>query len=789
MARKIAAAVFSLGCIHTSATMALGLGELSLDSFLNEPLKARVDLLDAAGLNEDQVKIRLATKEDFQRLGVDRAYFLTGISFEVVIDGKGQGKILITSEDPVLEPYLDFIVEARWPAGRLLREYTVLVDPPVFDESTTVVSASDRVAALDGGAAPSGGAPSGSRQGGSAANAPASGYGAGAAGAPAPGSRYQISRNDTLWEIASAARPQGASVHQTMLDIQRLNPDAFIDGNINRIKAGYVVYLPDSSEISSVNEAAVIEEIRQQNQAWREQTPTQSSVVDSGPALRLSAEPDEFDNEGGAASDAAALDRRVAAATSALQENLEKSELEKADSERRLAAVQEQLDTLEQIVSVKDDQIAALQAALAEAGVSPLGVSAQDADAESAADTDLGQTTDQTVADTTAVQQTAANGPSADAAAAAAKDTVDVDAGKDTGKQVTPSRAADSGATDGLPGWLGYAAGALVLGGGGAWWLRRRRNESTQADGLDADDVFADVELSEEPVEFKGAVPEAEAVASDPQPRDPLDAEEAAEIDQPEDADPSGENRGYGERKHDEYASDDDAGDALAEADIYMAYGRYPQAVELLNNALRGEPDNAAFRLKLVELYAELGDSKRAQEHLDHLRRVGSQEVVSQAEQAFRKIGATNVTQLHPSGAPEGDTAVDLPPPGLDLDDFESDSQVDTGASVLPDLMVDGGDSLGADFSGLEIEDGAEASTGDLDLSVDFDREGTGPDQDGEDMVFAAEGSEMSTKLDLARAYMDMGDEEGAKQILEEVASEGSEDQREEAKLLLQRVG
>ena len=130
--------------------MALGLGDIKLDSYLNEPLKAQVNLLNTGGLHEDQIRIRLATSDDFKRMGVDRAYFLTSISFDVQIDESGRAVIVLSSEDPVLEPYLDFIVEARWPSGRLLREYTVLVDPPVFDQSTPVVSASQRVAEVDG---------------------------------------------------------------------------------------------------------------------------------------------------------------------------------------------------------------------------------------------------------------------------------------------------------------------------------------------------------------------------------------------------------------------------------------------------------------------------------------------------------------------------------------------------------------------------------------------------------------------------------------------------------------
>jgi pilus assembly protein FimV len=145
MARKLAAIAFSLGCLHAGSVLALGLGDVRLESFLNEPLRASVDLLNMGGLHEDEIKIRLATTEDFDKLGIERNYFLTSITFNVVADGHGGARIEISSEEPVLEPYLDFIVEARWPSGRLIREYTVLVDPQVFSQATPVVSASQRV--------------------------------------------------------------------------------------------------------------------------------------------------------------------------------------------------------------------------------------------------------------------------------------------------------------------------------------------------------------------------------------------------------------------------------------------------------------------------------------------------------------------------------------------------------------------------------------------------------------------------------------------------------------------
>jgi pilus assembly protein FimV len=389
MARKLATVVLSLGCLNASSALALGLGDLTLDSFLNEPLKAQVNLLNTGSLHQDQIRIRLATKDDFEKMGVDRAYFLTSISFEVQLDGSGRGQILITSDDPVLEPYLDFIVEARWPSGRLLREYTVLIDPPVFDESVNVISATSRVMQVEGGeqvlaeeikkktsessVQRTGTHVDVARSDLPSGQMPRRDYGSDAALAPAPGERYMISRDDTLWEIALEARPQGATVQQTMLDIQRLNPQAFIDNNINRIKAGYVIYLPAAAEISSGDESTATAEVAKQNEDWREGRPS-DGYASSGPALRIAADSGE---EG----DATAVDAGAspegegagetgqAAAGAAALEDLDKAALENAEMTDRLESMEQQVETLERIVSLKDEQIAALQNALSEAGV------------------------------------------------------------------------------------------------------------------------------------------------------------------------------------------------------------------------------------------------------------------------------------------------------------------------------------------------------------------------------------------------------------------------------------
>jgi pilus assembly protein FimV len=772
MARKFAAVVFSLGCLHASSVMALGLGELTLDSFLNEPLKARVDLLNTGGLHQDEIRIRLATREDFEKMGLDRAYFLTNIKFEVKLDDQGRAQVVMSSDDPVLEPYLDFIVEARWPSGRLLREYTVLVDPPVFDKTSPVISASQRVAEVEGEPAPV------KKTQGKAATEktgthvdvkkselspgamPERDYNAAASDAPIAGSRYMIHRNDTLWEVAAAAKPAGASVHQTMLDIQRLNPNAFIDGNINRVKAGYIVYLPSADDISSADLESALAEVRQQNDDWRAGKASQPSST-SGPSLRISAEPEESaDSSGDAVSD----QRQVGAtAGTAAMEDMDKAGLENAETAQRLQAMEQQVETLQRIVSLKDDQIAALQGALAESG----------GEADISAAPGIEDDLEQEGVDAAGVLEEAqsveedimASGEEA-SAEVVAEPVVDVEVAPE--QAVTPPPAAQAPVAPaavkqpaeqggGFMSYILYILGAAVVAILG-FVLMRRRGESTQeapvlspAAPAPKEDVFADVQLKDQELE----VPAPEEVA--------LETPVAPGVEEDEEVLPevTRDNRGYGERKHDEYASDADTGDALAEADIYIAYGRYPQAIDLLNNAVATEPNNPAYRLKLLEMHAEMGDRDAAMQQFAELQAINDADSLTRAQVVLDSLTATPTGSV--TAAPEAEPILDEAPP-LDVD---------------------------LDFGGLEIESSTEESeiADDLDLSADFGDSDLAEGGDDEDLVIAAETNGLSTKLDLARAYLDMGDDDGARQILEEVAAEGSDELQAEARALLDRIG
>lgn len=146
-----------LGLFIAGDTFALGLGEIRLNSALNEPLNADIQLVSASPEDIADLKVALASAETFDRYGLYRPLYLTRLEFTVVASGRSDGNVIrVTSEDPMTEPFVTFLVEASWSRGRLLREYTVLLDPPVFapppvSQSAPAVTAPSRARPADSG--------------------------------------------------------------------------------------------------------------------------------------------------------------------------------------------------------------------------------------------------------------------------------------------------------------------------------------------------------------------------------------------------------------------------------------------------------------------------------------------------------------------------------------------------------------------------------------------------------------------------------------------------------------
>ncbi|WP_338497866.1 FimV/HubP family polar landmark protein [Pseudomonas sp. WP18] len=216
---------------YSALASALGLGEITLHSALNQPLRADIALVDVAGLAEGDLSASLASPDDFNRAGVERVFFLNNLRFTPVLRGE-RSYIRVTSSKPVEEPFLNFLVQVSQPNGRLLREFTVLMDPP---GTPGIVPANDEPGAAAQSSTPSQAAP---------------------AIKPPPatqGKRYTVVPGDNPWVIAKRLHDAGSngSVNELMEGIQALNPGS------DRLSIGQRLLLPDSAVLpTSVGPAA-----------------------------------------------------------------------------------------------------------------------------------------------------------------------------------------------------------------------------------------------------------------------------------------------------------------------------------------------------------------------------------------------------------------------------------------------------------------------------------------------------------------------------------------------------
>ena len=757
------------------ATWALGLGEMKMRSYLNEPLKAEVALLDVNGLNVEDIRIRLATAEDFSRMGVERAYFLTSVQFTVEIDDSGRGRVLLTTTEPLLEPYIDLILETRWPAGRLLREYTVLVDLPDMNRTELMVSSSQTLSQIAQQSTPQKTQPQPLET--PPKPRPSREYGRDAKALPTPGERYLVEKNDTLWEIAARGRPAGATVEQTMVATVEMNPQAFKAGNINGLKAGYVLYMPAEDDIRLSNLDAV-SAVSQQNQDWRNGVRRQPALrvvadneLSADDQLSASAAQDTASvvapdggavaPEGEARSDD--LDQVSDAAdtqldTSALSDstNAEPAAAATPDLvliQQRLSQLSDQVENMRELVTLKDEQIASLQQQLA---------------AKSASQPDI---------------------------AAAA----------------TPATPA---ADEGLPWWMYVLGGVVLLGAGGAF-VARRADRKVQRDMMQTLGVGVAHKIGKEQIPVETAPADE---ASEP-------TNNAPQVEQ------DGE-RGYGRKLHNAYAQENPIADAIAEADIYIAYGRYQQALDLLAAATKAEPGHAQGFLKMLEIHLKNDRREEAAALLPSIMKTGNTEAQLAAEGMLNdyrapEIAAETLGELAdvalaaaPTPAPVTASAIDAPDTVLeDTLDFELvapapealaaepahdglSTELDLAALDERDEAVIDVDLDLADWGDTELESASENSKHPTHLDGKLPPELAAvlgsdipppavehvPDDEDGELVYATEANPVDTKLDLARAYLDMGDEDGARPVLEEVISEGDLQQQAQARELLLRI-
>ena len=306
---------------------ALGLGDIEVKSTLNEPLQARIELSSLQEGDLDSMQVQLASARQFKRAGIQRPFQLSKLKFAAVEDGSGLGHINVTTRQPIVEPFLNFLIEVSWPRGRIVREYTLLLDPPVYgaaisskakkdlaeiqaralqeqpapapkraqpapvtppaapapavQPSTTTsvtpapapvpVPAEITVAAAPPEPAPMpepAAAPEPAPKPPMAAPAPMPMPAAGAGDLP---DAHDVKYGDTLWSLANRYRPDSSvSIQRMMLAMLSANPDAFNIPNINALRAGTVLHIPDVSQFGAADRQVVLAEVNRQHDLWQE---------------------------------------------------------------------------------------------------------------------------------------------------------------------------------------------------------------------------------------------------------------------------------------------------------------------------------------------------------------------------------------------------------------------------------------------------------------------------------------------------------------------------------------
>ncbi|WP_041978582.1 FimV/HubP family polar landmark protein [Ectopseudomonas mendocina] len=727
--RKLVLAIAAASALSSGMAHALGLGEVTLQSSLNQPLVAEIELLEVRDLASNEVIPSLASPEEFVKAGVDRQYFLTDLKFTPVLKPNGKSVIRVTSSKAVREPYLNFLVEVLWPNGRLLREYTLLLDPPLYSPQTTVAAAPQLPIAAPAPRPSVAPAPVPR----SAAPAPAP-----RPAAPAPASRaisgneYRTTANDTLWEIAQRVGG-GSSVNQTMLAIQDLNPDAFIGGNINRMKSGQVLRLPDEQQIRSRSNAEAVAQVAEQNAAWREGRAVASRQLDatrrttagSAPATAESADSlklvaAEAGQSTRGSDTGSANSKALADKLAVTQESLDSTRRENAELQSRVGDLQSQLDKLQRLVELKDSQLAKLQADLSAAPAAEEGATAQApvtepasqapaaqpeaappaAEAatppasppeEAAPDYNYSEEPAASVEDSAAANEQPAEEPAAAVEPAApAKPAEDA---KPAAPSPAPAPAPQSFIDDLManPMTLGLAGGGALLLLLVALMALSRRNAMKEAELQDelADDLSQD-----------------QAFASDlDMPADSL----AGLDDEPVATPVAGEERVTAQ-----------TGDALGEADIYIAYGRFNQAAELLQNAINDEPHRSDLRLKLMEVYAELGDREGFARQDNELREIGG--ATAEAEQLKSKYPA--IAAFAGAGVVAAAASAEDDVDAFSLDDLSLDEPV-AEAPVAASGDLDDAFDLSLDDLEADLENDLQSAKADeaplsLDDELDF---------------------------------------------------------------------
>ncbi len=730
----------------------LGLGDLELNSALNQELNAEIKVLSVSIEDTEQLIIKLASRDAFSRAGLDRPHLLQQLKFKI-IDRNGVPYVKIFTKTPIREPFLSFLVEVDWPQGHLLREYTLLLDPPVYNSKEASAAASASSSSLNQPAASTvqnqSGSPAQQRaqftqsgnQGNNRSVTTAASGGGQSARQQAPANQdisgeYRVKNNDTLYVIADNMRQNNTvSVEQMMIALVRKNPNAFIKNNINGVKRGYILRTPTVEESLQFDREQAVAQAREHTALWRQYRQNRMNANDA-PASAMATNDSEgavaqqpvvdgrlsIVSAGGSASDQAGTERNPDAVLENLKQDLamareqvESERLEKENLRERLAELEKHVQS---IIELKDEKLAKLQQDLQSKQQIPNTADTLQADAkpekqvpekqmtdevalespkdemvdESSSELEKTSKSDDIFVDETVPDEPLADDPSESLAGSTESDNTPAFV-QNKNKSMIDQLMEDPKLMGVLAGGLAFISILIVL------LIKRIRGNKAEENEwssmgedtpLDLSDIESSINNDDEDITVKRDIVDMESTSEMMADSDTV-LDDTTRIQIPEGQD---ENTVFNVQEkiaESKDAADEDEDDVIIEANIYLAYGIYPQGEELLTNAIAQHPERNDYRVKLLETYSAAKNTEKFE--------ALAQEVYLKKDDDDEDVDWDAVTAMGKELCPDN---------ALFIDDETIIADFD------PDETMSGG--LGEAVPGLESAD--EESTPDFDLGL-----------------------------------------------------------------------
>lgn len=854
--RNLTKAITAVSLLAPMSAFPLGIGDIRLQSALNEKLEAEIALHSSAGEKISNLHVKLAPPEKFDEAGVPWNYFLSKIKFETVKTANGATVIKLSSSEVLREPFLDFLVEVSWDKGNLYREFTVLVDPPVaYAQAVIPVVEKPTQAAVVKKAKPVI-KPVAEQPRQIIEKKPVKAKTTIKAIKPivktvkaeAPkrakvtqNTRSTISngkygpthRNDSLWKVADRTNNYGGVTRaQMMMAIYEANPNAFYKQNVNALKYGAVLDIPEKEVVLKLSRKEAQLAFKQQADQWsgvvtaeskKKTQITQQQAEKNNGKLKLEAPTEAEIAEMAVVS--STNDQGGKATSDGVVSSIDGKSLGLQDKVGRLEG---EMSKMQELLTLKDKQLADLQLQMKSKG-GAIGASIDTKTIEKNEQKKGGTLTSKVEPTENVEPSKTGEKENVEPIKIEPKEKLNVVKVEPKSEEKTvkvepelvDENDSDNGVSTALLGTLGLPLLGLL-----GWSLWRRREK----DDVESDSMFD----SAAEIIPSSTLGEKEAITS-----------KGNETSLPDELDESSflsEFASSDFHTFDKELSEDV--DPVLEADVYLAYGRYQQAEELMRQAIADQPERDEAKLKLLEIFHANKNKEAFDVYVEELEKTGKNKdqkfwskVVEMGDELDEKSSETQAKNSHLGGKAsfavddkniaqsffddnEKQESVELET--SDLDEVKNNNEMDFDLSIFDEDDDKTADTLGKiDDSGIDFDlsqfssDKPEVNEGlspekpkenDFDLnsigidtssfqdgnkgdesieSFDFDFD-TSPEKNAEAGASdLADMDEIETKVDLAKAYIDMGDYDAAKTIAKEALEKGSSEQKKAAQDIL----